>query len=67
MLPLYLKEFSDFKNQKSFSRGVVIKFRDEKEGDDFCVSFKGWTKDAVKQGDSLEMFYVFFLVLSIKK
>ncbi|XP_010442359.1 PREDICTED: probable histone-arginine methyltransferase 1.4 [Camelina sativa] len=39
--------------EKSFCRGVVIKFRDDKESKEFCDSFEQWTKDAVKQGSTL--------------
>ncbi|CAE6229807.1 unnamed protein product [Arabidopsis arenosa] len=39
--------------KSSFCRGVVIKFRDEKESKDFCDSFEECKKDSVKQGSSV--------------
>lgn len=59
--------FSDLFNQNSFSRGVVIKFRDEKESKDFCDSFEEWTKDAVTKGASLKLLCVFMFFFQKKK
>ncbi|CAN8260209.1 unnamed protein product [Cochlearia groenlandica] len=40
-------------SEKTFSQGVNIKFRDEKDSKAFCESFKEWRKeDAVAQGSS---------------
>ncbi|CAA0408574.1 putative methyltransferase [Arabidopsis thaliana] len=45
---------SSAKEKSSFSRGVVIKFRDEKDSKEFCDSFEECKKDdAVKQGSAL--------------
>ncbi|XP_013616174.1 PREDICTED: probable histone-arginine methyltransferase 1.4 isoform X2 [Brassica oleracea var. oleracea] len=48
-----VSENSDSVKQDSFSRGVVIKFSDEKESKFFSDSFEEWTKDAARKGSSL--------------
>jgi histone-arginine methyltransferase CARM1 len=40
--------------QKSFSKGVNIKFKNEKDSKDFCESFEEWRNDSVVQGSSLQ-------------
>lgn len=42
--------------QKSFSQGINIKFKNEKDSKDFCDSFEEWRKDAVVQGVPLYQF-----------
>lgn len=54
-------------NQTSFSRGVVIKFSDEKESKVFSDSFEEWTKDAARKGASLYMFMFFFFCWFFQK
>lgn len=46
--------------KSSFSRGVVIKFKDDKDSKEFSDSFEECKKDSVKQG--AECYYVFLLV-----
>ncbi|KAJ4888099.1 putative histone-arginine methyltransferase 1.4 [Raphanus sativus] len=43
---------SDSIKEDSFSRGVVIKFREEKESKEFCDSFEEWTTNAAGKGSS---------------
>lgn len=45
-----------FFKQKSFSQGINIKFKNEKDSKDFCDSFEEWRKDAVVQGVPLYQF-----------
>jgi len=42
--------------QKSFSKGVNIKFKNEKDSKDFCESFEEWRNDSVVQGAPLYQF-----------
>ncbi|CAF1920705.1 unnamed protein product [Brassica oleracea var. botrytis] len=48
-----VSDCSDSVKETSFSRGVVIKFSDEKESKVFSDSFEEWTKDAARKGSSL--------------
>lgn len=52
ILGFILMEMS-FLKQISFSRGVNINFKNEKDSNDFCYSFEEWRKDAVVQGACL--------------
>ena len=38
--------------QRSFSKGVNIKFGSEKDSKEFCDSFEEWRKDALVHGAS---------------
>lgn len=38
--------------QRSFSKGVNIKFGSEKDSKEFCDSFEEWRKDALVPGAS---------------
>lgn len=46
-----------FLKQKSFSRGVNINFKNDKDSKDFCDSFEEWRKDALVQGATLHLFF----------
>ncbi|XP_010524707.1 PREDICTED: probable histone-arginine methyltransferase 1.3 [Tarenaya hassleriana] len=48
-----ISDGSGSSKENSFSRGVIIKFRNEKESKDFFDAFEEWRKDAVVQGLSL--------------
>jgi histone-arginine methyltransferase CARM1 len=45
---------SSSSEEKSFSKGVNIKFKNEKDSKDFCESFEEWRNDSVVQGSSLQ-------------
>ncbi|XVE82143.1 hypothetical protein DITRI_Ditri15bG0123000 [Diplodiscus trichospermus] len=50
---LCVSESSDASKEKSYSRGVTIQFRNEKESRDFHSAFEQWQKEDVIQGTHL--------------
>ncbi|KAK6138920.1 hypothetical protein DH2020_027335 [Rehmannia glutinosa] len=51
---LCISEASELSNEKIYSRGVTIQFRNEEESSAFHCAFEQWKKEVVVQGSSLQ-------------